>query len=87
MGAYLRAAADVESNPADAAEIGARFIGVSAEIVKKALAANRPDPAAIRNDAAMGRVIELMVARGYVPESPDGYRDLSFLDKPMRALA
>ncbi len=86
VGAYLRAAADVEANPADAAEIGARFIGVSSEIVRKALAANRPDPAAIRNDDAMARVIELMVARGYVPGPPAGYRDLSFLDKPMRAL-
>jgi ABC-type nitrate/sulfonate/bicarbonate transport system substrate-binding protein len=87
VGAYLRAAADVEANPAEAAAIGARFIGVSPEIIRKALAANRPDPAAIRNDAAMDHVIELMVARGYVPAPPAGYRDLSFLDKPMRALA
>jgi NitT/TauT family transport system substrate-binding protein len=80
VGAYLRAAEDVAANPDDAAAIGARYIGVSAAIVRKALDANRPDPDAIRHDAAMSQVLELMIARGYVAATPDGYRDLSFLD-------
>ena len=80
VGVYLRAAEDVAANPDDAAVIGSRYIGVSAAIVRKALDANRPDPDAIRHDAAMNRVLELMIARGYVAGTPDQYRDLSFLD-------
>jgi NitT/TauT family transport system substrate-binding protein len=81
VGAYIRAAQDVAAHPDEAAQIGARYIGVSPAIVRKALDVNRPDPDAIRNQAAMDRVLELMVARGYVSATPERYRDLSFLDK------
>ena len=59
---------------------GEGFIGVSAEIVRRALQANRPDPQAIRNDAAMAQVLALMADLGYLRQPPDGYRDLRFLE-------
>jgi ABC-type nitrate/sulfonate/bicarbonate transport system substrate-binding protein len=81
VGAYVRGAEHVVSHPGEAAEIGARFIGVSPAILQKALRANRPDPHAIRNQAAMDRILDLMVERGYVAATPQRYRDLSFLNQ------
>jgi len=54
---------------------------LSAEIVRKALKVNRPNPNAIRNQAAMDQVIALMIKRGYIDRPPTRYKNLSFLDK------
>src|SRR5579863_7044268 len=78
--AYVAAARRVLAAPEEAARIGEGFIGVSAEIVLRALAANRPDPQAIRNDAAMAQVLALMADLGYLRQPADGYRDLRFLE-------
>ena len=78
--AYLRGAELVERDRERAAQIGATFIGVSAKVVERALESNRPNPNAIRNDAAMGRVLELMKQRGYIDAMPEGYRNLTALD-------
>lgn len=78
--AYVAAARRVLAAPEEAARIGEGFIGVSAEIVLRALAANRPDPQAIRNDAAMAQVLALMADLGYLRQATDGYRDLRFLE-------
>ena len=53
---------------------------MSAKVVERALESNRPNPNAIRNDAAMGRVLELMKQRGYIDAMPEGYRNLTALD-------
>jgi len=78
--AYVAAAHRVLEAPEEAARAGEGFIGVSAEIVRRALAVNRPDPRAIRNDAAMAQVLALMADLGYLRQPAEGYRDLRFLE-------
>ncbi len=84
--AYVAAAAYVDSHPDEAAEIGAPFIGVNPEIVRRALLSNRPSVNAIRNTAAMDQVLTLMQKLGYVKEIPTGFADLSFLDRAQKAV-
>jgi NitT/TauT family transport system substrate-binding protein len=86
VSAYMRAARYVETNRDESARIGAKYIGLSPEIIRKALNANRPNPDAIRNRAAMDQVIGLMIQRGYIDKAPSGYKDLSFLDKAEASL-
>jgi NitT/TauT family transport system substrate-binding protein len=81
VSAYMRGAQFAETNRDEAAEISAKYIGISAKIIRKALDANRPNPDAIRNQAAMDQVIGLMIERGYIDGPPTGFKDLSFLDK------
>jgi ABC-type nitrate/sulfonate/bicarbonate transport system substrate-binding protein len=81
VSAYMRGAKFAETNRDEAAEIAENYIGISGEIIRKALDANRPNPDAIRNQAAMDQVIDLMIQRGYIDKVPSGYKDLSFLDK------
>ena len=71
----------MEASPEESAEIAEKYIGVSSEIIRKALKANRPNANAIRNQAAMDQVIDLMIERGYIDRPPTGYKNLSFLDK------
>jgi NitT/TauT family transport system substrate-binding protein len=78
--AYVAAAQRVLAAPDEAARAGEPFIGVSAAIIRRALEANRPDPLAIRNDAAMTQIIALMSDLGYLRQPPEGYRDLRFLE-------
>jgi hypothetical protein len=81
VSAYLRAAQFVETSIEEAAEISAKYIGLSPEIIRKALKVNRPNVNAIRNQAAMDQVIQLMIKRGYIERPPTRYKDLSFMDK------
>lgn len=85
--AYVRAARFVHERPDAAARVGERFIGVSHRIIRKALDANRPDPEAIRNQAAMDQVIALMTERGYLESPPAGYTNLAFLDRALAAVS
>jgi ABC-type nitrate/sulfonate/bicarbonate transport system substrate-binding protein len=78
--AYVRAAAFVKDEPDETARIAAPYIGVHADIVRGALAVNRPDIDAIRNGAAMNMVLKLMQRLGYVDEVPHEFDDLRFLD-------
>lgn len=77
--AYVAAARRVEAAPDEAARNGETYIGVSAAIVRQALAVNRPDPWAIRNQEAMGKILELMIDLGYLAGPPADYADLRFL--------
>jgi ABC-type nitrate/sulfonate/bicarbonate transport system substrate-binding protein len=86
VGAYMRGAGFADTNRDESAEIAEKYIGLSAEIIRKALDANRPNPDAIRNQAAMDQVIGLMIQRGYIDRAPSGYKDLSFLDKAEASL-
>jgi NitT/TauT family transport system substrate-binding protein len=79
--AHVRSAAFVEASPDESAKIAARYIGVSSQIIRKALNVNRPNPNAIRNQAAMDQIISLMIERGYIKCAPTRYKDLSFMDK------
>ena len=81
VGAYMRGARFAETNREESARIAAKYIGLSAEIIRKALDVNRPNPDAIRNQDAMDQVIDLMIQRGYIDRAPTGYKDLSFLDE------
>jgi NitT/TauT family transport system substrate-binding protein len=84
VGAYVRAAAFVDAEPDETARIAAPYIGMHADIVRGALALNRPDVNAIRNGAAMSMVLTLMQRLGYVDEVPRGFEDLRFLDHAQR---
>lgn len=78
--AYVAAARFVLESPDEAATAGEKYIGVSAAIIRRALASNRPDPRAIRNDEAMSQILALMADLGYVKSPPQDYRDLRFLE-------
>jgi NitT/TauT family transport system substrate-binding protein len=80
VAAYVAAAGRVLDAPEAAARAGETFIGISAAIVERAMAANRPDPQAIRNDTPMLQILGLMRDLGYVTDIPIGYRDLRFLE-------
>jgi len=80
VSAYTAAARRVLAAPDEAARAGESFIGVSAAIIRRALEVNRPDPQAIRNDAAMSQILGLMRELGYLRQAPAGYRDLRFLE-------
>ena len=86
VGAYMRGARFADTNRDESAVIAEKYIGLSAEIIRKALDANRPNPDAIRNQAAMDQIIGLMIQRGYIDRAPSGYKDLSFLDKAEASL-
>jgi ABC-type nitrate/sulfonate/bicarbonate transport system substrate-binding protein len=81
VGAYMRGARFADTNREEAADIAEKYIGISGEIIRKALDANRPNPDAIRNQSAMDQVIGLMIQRRYIDKAPSGYKDLRFLDK------
>ncbi len=83
--AYVRAAAFVLEQPAEAAEIASKYIGVHAQTITKALKANRPNVDAIRSKDAMGQVLNLMKKLGYIDVIPDGFVDLQFLDHAQAA--
>lgn len=85
--AYVRACAFVTENPDEAAEIGARFIGVHADIVRRALKSNRPDVDAIRNVEAMIEVLKLMQKLGYVQDLPRDYVELRFLNRAQETVS
>jgi ABC-type nitrate/sulfonate/bicarbonate transport system substrate-binding protein len=78
--AYVAGARRVATAPDEAARAGEEFIGISAAIVRRALAVNRPDVRAIRNDAAMAQIIALMTDLGYLERPPVDYRELRFLE-------
>lgn len=81
VGAYVRGADYLRDHVDDAAEVASRYIGVSAEIVRKAFDQNRPNVRALHNVEAMDQVLNLMIDVGYIKEKPEGFAELSFLDE------
>jgi len=81
VNAYVDACAFVTENPDTAAEIGAPFIGVHAQIVRRALQSNRPNVDAIRNAGAIEKVLRLMQELKYIDKLPEDFIDLQFLDR------
>lgn len=81
--AFARGAAFVKENPAAAAEAAFPYIGVRADIIRKALDANQPNLDGIRNLEAMDRALHLMQQLGYVPSIPSGFVDTTLLDRAM----
>jgi NitT/TauT family transport system substrate-binding protein len=86
VNAYVEACAFVNDNPDEAAEIGAPFIGVHADIVRRALKVNRPNVDAIRNKGAMEQVLKLMQKLGYVQTLPTNFLELGFLDRAQQSI-
>ncbi len=87
VSAFVRGARDVTDDPEGSAEIGSRYIGMAASVIRDALRVNQPNVHALENEAAMGRVVDLMVELGYAPHPPSRpYRDLSFLRDALRVL-
>jgi hypothetical protein len=74
----------VHARPDEAAAIAARYIGIDRAFIRAALEVNRPQVDAVRNQTAMGAVLELAHTLGYF-ESPSAdaapYLDLAFLDR------
>ena len=64
-----------------AAEIAARYIGVSPGFIVKALAHNSPSADALSHDGAMQGMLATMLELGYLDRVPDGYLDLRFLER------
>jgi NitT/TauT family transport system substrate-binding protein len=81
VAAYVRGADHLRDDTDGAAEVASRYIGVSADIVRKAFDQNRPNVRALHNVEAMDQILELMVDLGYIEEKPEGFTDLSFLDE------
>jgi NitT/TauT family transport system substrate-binding protein len=83
--AYVQGAALAARDPARAARLASRYIGVAPAFIEKALSVNRPNVDAIRNDGVMGEILNLMRRLGYLTETPKDYRDLSFLTEAQAA--
>lgn len=86
VAAFVRGARVVESEPAEAARLAARYIGVHERFIAAALQVNRPDVRAICHTHAMQPVLQLMNDLGYIEGMPEHYRDLSFLEDALAAL-
>jgi ABC-type nitrate/sulfonate/bicarbonate transport system substrate-binding protein len=84
--AYVAASSVVTEYPDVAAEIGAPFIGIHVDIVRRALRVNQPEVNAIRNTAVMYEVLALMQKLGYVEHLPENFVELSFLDHAQERL-
>jgi ABC-type nitrate/sulfonate/bicarbonate transport system substrate-binding protein len=81
VNAFVAGAERVRERPGEAADIAFRYIGIDPSTIRHALERNRPDVDAVRNDAAMRRILELMRALGYLEGSDRDCVDLSFLDR------
>jgi ABC-type nitrate/sulfonate/bicarbonate transport system substrate-binding protein len=81
VGAFARGIEFVGSNPDEAAEIAARYIGVGPEFIVKALTHNSPDVDALGHEGAIRGMLESMRALGYLERVPEGWLDLRFLEK------
>ncbi len=81
--AYVRGAEFVAAEPDRAAEIAARFIGVSAQIVRQAFCHNQPNIQALHNTQVMEQILDLMVELGYLPSRPSGFAELGILEAAM----
>jgi NitT/TauT family transport system substrate-binding protein len=78
--AFVRGVEFVKEQPDRAAEIASPYIGIHPRFIREALRRNLPRVDAIRNRAAIDRILALMVRLGYVDRIPSGFTDLSFLD-------
>lgn len=87
VNAYVAASLFVNEKPDAAAEIGASFIGVHVDVVRRALRLNRPEINAIRNTAVMNQVLALMQKLGYVEHPPKNFVELSFLGRAQERLS
>jgi ABC-type nitrate/sulfonate/bicarbonate transport system substrate-binding protein len=86
VNAYVAASLFVNEKPDAAAEIGAPFIGVHVDVVRRALRVNRPNVDAIRNETAIKQVLTFMQKLGYVQHLPQNFLELSFLDRAQQTI-
>lgn len=80
VSAYVRGADHLDDHVGECARISGGYIGMSAEIVEKAFAANRPDVRALHNTEAMDQILGLMKDLGYIEQKPEGFAELGILD-------
>jgi len=80
VNAFVCAVEHVNAMPQESAEIAHRYIGIAPRFIERALMVNRPNADAIRNQAAMDTVLDLMLSLGYLKTRPEGYCDTRFLD-------
>ena len=77
---FVRGAERIAVNVDEAAAVASRYIRVSADIVRAALAANRPDVRALHNAGAMRDILRLMQELGYLTAIPEDFSELGILD-------
>jgi NitT/TauT family transport system substrate-binding protein len=80
--AFVDGAARVLQAPDEASVIAARYIGMDAAIIRKALDHNRPNVDALRSRKAMDDVLGWMIRLGYVDRLPADYVDLRHVPPP-----
>lgn len=86
VNAFARGARFVQEHPDEAADAAAKYIGMSPAFIRAALKRNLPNLDALRNQAAMDHVMNLMQQLGYVARRPQHFMNLSFLDKAQAAV-
>jgi ABC-type nitrate/sulfonate/bicarbonate transport system substrate-binding protein len=79
LAAFVQGAEWTSQQPAEAAIIGAGYIGVSGQFIHAALAQNRPNIEALFNEGAMEQILELMLQLGYLKSRPADFMELSYL--------
>ncbi|HZN36199.1 MAG TPA: ABC transporter substrate-binding protein [Pirellulaceae bacterium] len=79
VAAFASGAEAVRRRPDSAAAIGAAYIGVHADFIRRALARNQPRIDALFNDRAQEQILEVMQELGYVDSRPADYLELGFL--------
>ena len=83
--AFVEGADRVQRDAEKASVIAARYIGMDAGLIRKALDRNRPDVDALRHHEAMEGVVSWMIRLGYLDRRPDECLDLRYV--PPRAAA
>ncbi len=78
--AYKKATDSVLADPESAARIARKYVGVAAEHITQAIQVNPPSVDAIRSDASMNAIVELMIELGYLSGQPQPFHDLRFLE-------
>jgi ABC-type nitrate/sulfonate/bicarbonate transport system substrate-binding protein len=82
--AFARASDFVSKRPNEAAAIGALYIAIDERFIEEALRRNLPSVDAIRNEDAIGQLLQFMRSLGYVNSTAADFVDLSFLDRVAR---
>src|SRR5262249_10491676 len=73
LAAFVRGAEWTGQQPAEAAVMGAAYIGVSGQFIHAALLQNQPNVEALYCEAAMGQILDLMQQLGYIKTRPTDF--------------
>jgi ABC-type nitrate/sulfonate/bicarbonate transport system substrate-binding protein len=83
VAAFAAGAEATTQRPDAAARIGASYIGVHADFIRRALARNQPRIDALNEEQPQEQILQLMQQLGYMDERPSDYLELGFLRDAM----